>query len=79
MTGSAPTAPSFRSCRSFCHRTGWRCWNSVPARPQPVTALAEQAGLASATQDDLAGVTRALVLRNADAMKKPFGTTKWAV
>ncbi|HET8997704.1 MAG TPA: peptide chain release factor N(5)-glutamine methyltransferase [Acetobacteraceae bacterium] len=46
---------------------------------QAVAGLARQAGLASGTQDDLAGVPRALLLANRSAMKKPFGTTKWAV
>ena len=44
-----------------------------------VAAIARQSGLASVTQADLAGVARALLLRNASAMKKPFGTMKWAV
>lgn len=46
---------------------------------QAVAGLARQAGLANGTKDDLAGVPRALLLGKSSAMKKPFGTTKWAV
>lgn len=44
-----------------------------------VAAIAAQAGLSSEIRNDLAGVARVLLLRNALATKKPFGTRKWAV
>ncbi len=46
---------------------------------ETVRALAEQAGFATGLQQDLAGMVRALVLRDSVATKKPFGTTNWAV